>query len=158
MSTGFSNKSWKFAKKHRILNDNEINTSRLKQRITGLPSLLDTNILRVCRQTYAEGSGIMWKISTFAVAVPMVIHHLEGIELSSRFAGMDVTRIQHLRLELQLDIGFDIGMGIGLILKKDRMKTKRWILFQSMRELKTRRIVATFGENNEERRKQFHHY
>jgi hypothetical protein len=119
MSTGLSNKSPKqakklakkhrmlydnvinnLAKKHRILNDNEIHTPRLTQRINGLPPVLGTNILRVCRQTYVKGFGIMWKKNAFTVAVLTAKGYHEDTGLSSMFAGIDVARIQHLHLEL----------------------------------------------------------
>jgi hypothetical protein len=109
MNTGRSKKSLEQAQKHYVLNDNEINKSRLKKRIDGLPPLLETNILRVCRQTHVEGSGIMWRMNTFAVAVPMINKDERHGELVSLFAGMDAARIQHLRIEIQLDSGPDVS-------------------------------------------------
>jgi hypothetical protein len=135
--TGLSNKSLKLARKHDILNNNGINTSRLKKRITGLPHLLETNVLRVCRQMYEEGSGVMWEVNVFAIAVPTSDTTGGDGQLSSLFAtaGVDVKQIQHLRLEIQL------GTCLSPEFQRLRsLKTKQWAPLRSMVELKTLRI------------------
>jgi hypothetical protein len=96
-------------------------------------------------------------VNTFAVAVPMANSHHEDIGLSSMFVGVDVTWIQHLRLEIQLGDDNRLLPGRDLPANK-RKKTIQWALFKSMRELKTLRIVETFCENNEGWREYFHRF
>jgi hypothetical protein len=153
--TGLSNKSLKLARKHDILNNNGINTSRLKKRITGLPHLLETNVLRVCRQMYEEGSGVMWEVNVFAIAVPTSDTTGGDGQLSSLFAtaGVDVKQIQHLRLEIQL------GTCLSPEFQRLRsLKTKQWAPLRSMVELKTLRIIATFDQNSNIRCDHFHRF
>jgi hypothetical protein len=100
LSTGISKKSKQLAKKYHMLNNGEANMARLKKRVCGLPSLLETKILGVCRQTNTEGTAILFRNNVFAVIVPL---RRNCEDVATWFPqGLDISRIQRLRLEVQL--------------------------------------------------------
>lgn len=127
-STGQSKKSKALGKRYHMLNDNEINIERFRKRVCELPPLLETAILRVCQQTYNEGSAIMFQGNVFALIVLM---GFGGNDDATTFPeGLDLSRVQHLRLEIQLE---SIGRHFNF----------EWRFLRQMKALKTVSFIVT---------------
>jgi hypothetical protein len=136
MSTGLSKKSKQLAKKYHMLNDGDTTMARLKKRVTGLPPLLETAILRVCRQTNYEGASILYFKNVFALIVPF---SRRTDELQSWFpTELDMAKIQHIRLELQLPAYISIHNPSMSDLSAP------WPFFRHLKGLKSVRLVVTF--------------
>jgi len=139
MSTGLSNKSKQLAKRYHMLNNDESTMARLKKRVTGLPPLLQTAILRVCRQTHYEGAAILYCKNVFALIVPFARRN-DTLELWFP-TGLDLTRIQHIRLELQLPTYSFINTTTNTANVYNF--SAPWFFFRHITALKTVRMTLT---------------
>lgn len=83
-----------------MLNHGEANMARLKKRLLGLPLLLETNIFGVCRQTYNEGTGVLFKTNTIALIVPLKRISEDIVPWLPK--DIDISCIQRLRLEIKV--------------------------------------------------------
>ena len=126
------------AKHFGFLNESSATEGRLVKPVRDIPPLLEVNILRACRQTYREGTYVLYTMNTFAVTiVNSYSTTLIDCGFSARFPnGVDRSRIQHLRIELQFD---DLGR-----YRPGAFRDKTWSSFCKMRDLRNLQFVVTF--------------
>lgn len=139
MSTGLSKKSIALAKKHYMLNDLPINIVRLTKHVCGLPPLLETAVLRVSRQLHWEGTAILFRENIFALIVP-VSRRYDNI-VSWFPAGLDLSRIQHVRLEVQLYSSSQDGAST-----LQTATAVPWAFLSRMNDLKTLTVIITSND------------
>jgi hypothetical protein len=122
---------------HHFLNTTPATEARVAQRVTKLPALLETTILRVCRQTHAEAHQVMYLENTFII---MFYLHQRPRPFHTMFpSGINVSLIRSLHIEIQLN----------LFLAEPRYPTafaraSTWTTFGKMPHLKTVQLVVTF--------------
>jgi len=151
MSTGLSKKSFQLAKKFYMLNHLEMTRERLRKPVSELPLLLETAILRACRQTYSEGSALLFQKNTFAIIVRTMDRN---DDLASWFpAGLDLSRVRRLRLEYQLEHIHGKTQGYSADLYGS---TTPWAFIRRMTSLKTLQLVLTFSDEVEAPAKKEH--
>ncbi|KAF1978377.1 hypothetical protein BU23DRAFT_549818 [Bimuria novae-zelandiae CBS 107.79] len=100
------------------------------------PSVRETAILHLCKQTHAEGRDVLYSQTTFAVITNLTdpCHHL----LKFLPKGIDIGRIQHFRLEIILLLNPSRSR-LAYIYAQNVAE-----LFAMMVDLKTLQIVATY--------------
>jgi hypothetical protein len=147
------------ARQHLFLNNTAATLSRLAQP-NSKPALktplLETSILRVCRQTRQEGMHILYTLNNFAIMVvdpafdPDFNVDLGTPARSRRLVdalpvGTDISSIRQLRIELQLSGPEDYNPIIGPTHSIYRyFRPCIWVPFCMMRDLKSLQIFVTF--------------
>jgi len=126
----------KIAKQYDFCNDTQATKDRLTLRVNDLPSQVHIAILSACRQTYREGSDVLYNRNTFAIMLRPSQH-----EAPFGLVNISASRIQRLRIEIQLD-------DIGVYFKPSRLRPKEatWSTFRHMTGLKVLQLVVTFWD------------
>ncbi|KAF2828824.1 hypothetical protein CC86DRAFT_404707 [Ophiobolus disseminans] len=116
-------------------------TARLGKRVSELPPLLETAILRACRQTYSEGTAVLFRTNTFALIVPIM---QRNDNLAAWFPdGLDLSLVRHIRLEYQLE--HIAGKTQGLSSSGQLYgRTTPWAFLRRMESLRTLQLIVTF--------------
>lgn len=126
---------------YHFLNDGDATAARLVQRVSKLPPLLETAILRACHQTFEEGIHVLYTLNTFSVILCLNIH---VNPFDTRLPhGVDVSRVQRLRVEIQL---FSNPQDGGPRSRIGLFRDKTWSAFRRMVGLKYLQIIVTFGD------------
>jgi hypothetical protein len=99
-----------------------------------LPPLLDTTVLRVCKQAYREGTSMMYSNKTISLIIQSDTHRLESMQ--HRFGDyVKLDKIKNLRLEIQL---FDLC-------PRERTTGSAPFSFQNMPHLRNLQVIVTFS-------------